>query len=259
MCPWRPLARGILACLKACVPVGRRHFSSTPLSSMKRDERIRPPSFTSLTPLYPTPLHIIHWHGNATPSLSSSALRVCVWSRSSLPVLANTTRLQTSTALGGVHTYNIPAPQSLVFLPPLHPYQSKELNSSPVTPIPSLAPNNNRFSAAPAGFDASNSRSPVLCDGPSKHPSDAEVRHFLGFHQGQKLDLDSLKDPPPGHRPSQIIKHLAVLAILGSPDRKLTFDGICNALERRFEWFRLRASGEEASWKVSRCFGFSGL
>ena len=85
------------------------------------------------------------------------------------------------------------------------------------------------------------------------HPliSDSGIRNILGLGADQELSLRILTDPPLGQRPSQSTKNLCQLAILGSPERKLTVVGICEALKERFEWFRCRPEG---SWRVRSAF-----
>ena len=80
--------------------------------------------------------------------------------------------------------------------------------------------------------------------------SDADIRRFLGLLPNQELSLNALADPPSGQRPGQTIPALSQLAILGSPRKQLTLQGIYQALEDRFEWFR--SNRDDKSWQVSR-------
>lgn len=81
--------------------------------------------------------------------------------------------------------------------------------------------------------------------------SDAEIRQFLGLSPDQELSLNALADPPAGQRPGQSIPTLSQLAILGSPTKRLTLQEIYQALEDRFEWFRLNR--DDKSWQVRAC------
>ena len=77
---------------------------------------------------------------------------------------------------------------------------------------------------------------------------DDHVRRILGLRENQELSLRALVDPPPGERPGQPIPVLSQLAILGSPKKQLTLQGIYQALEDRFEWFR--ENRNDKSWQV---------
>lgn len=93
---------------------------------------------------------------------------------------------------------------------------------------------------------------------PQVAPSEAEVRWLEDTEQylrgllnipiGHPVNLYSLPDPPAGERPGPL-PNLVKLAIFGSPGRRLTLQGICNALEERFDWFRA-----QSTWKVCRSF-----
>lgn len=78
--------------------------------------------------------------------------------------------------------------------------------------------------------------------------SDADVRRILGLSPDQELSLNALADPPPGQRPGQSIPTLSQLAILGSPNKRLTLQEIYQALEDRFEWFG--QNRDDKSWQV---------
>lgn len=80
--------------------------------------------------------------------------------------------------------------------------------------------------------------------------SDAELRQFIGLTPDQPLNLTALRDPPVGQRPDHPIPLLSQLAILGSPQKMLTLQGIYAALEDRFEWFR--SHQHEKAWQVCR-------
>ncbi|KAI0749389.1 hypothetical protein C8Q80DRAFT_1074468, partial [Daedaleopsis nitida] len=78
---------------------------------------------------------------------------------------------------------------------------------------------------------------------------DDDVRRILGLNPDQELSLNALADPPAGQRPGQSIPTLSQLAILGSPLKRLTLQEIYQALEDRFEWFRLNTG--DKSWQNS--------
>ncbi|KAI0775283.1 hypothetical protein BD413DRAFT_471635, partial [Trametes elegans] len=94
--------------------------------------------------------------------------------------------------------------------------------------------------------------------------TDAEIRHILGLDHDQEISLETLADPPPGQRPGHSIPVLSQLAILGSPNKRLTLQGIYEALEERFEWFR--QNRHDKSWQNSirhnlslyKCFSRQG-
>ncbi|KAI9057306.1 winged helix DNA-binding domain-containing protein, partial [Trametes sanguinea] len=79
--------------------------------------------------------------------------------------------------------------------------------------------------------------------------TDDEIRRYLGLGPDEPLSLDALADPPPGQRPGQSIPILSQLAILGSPNKRLTLQEIYLALEHRFEWFR--NNRHDKSWQNS--------
>ena len=76
---------------------------------------------------------------------------------------------------------------------------------------------------------------------------DDKIRAILELDQGEPLSLNALSNPSLGGRPCQKISLLVQLAILGSPNKRLTKRGICEALEERFEWFR---ANPEQGWQV---------
>ncbi len=86
--------------------------------------------------------------------------------------------------------------------------------------------------------------------------SDADIRRILGLSPDQELSLNALADPPPGQRPGQSIPTLSQLAILGSQAKRLTLQEIYQALEDRFEWFRLNR--DDKSWQVRACISLIG-
>lgn len=64
------------------------------------------------------------------------------------------------------------------------------------------------------------------------------------------ISLRSLPDPQPGRRPLYPYAVLALLAIHGSPERRLRLEQIYDAVEERFEYYRNQPTG---AWKVSHC------
>lgn len=73
------------------------------------------------------------------------------------------------------------------------------------------------------------------------------LRHQLGLSPDKAVNLGCLPDPLPGRKPSQAYPILIKLAIYGSPEKKLTLNGIYRAIENRFEYFKTENSG---AWKV---------
>ena len=80
---------------------------------------------------------------------------------------------------------------------------------------------------------------------------DNEMRQILSLRPDQELSLRSLMDPPPGERPGYAIPVLSQLAILGSPKKQLTLQGIYRAIEDRFMWYR--ENRDDKSWRVRIC------
>ncbi|OJT03346.1 Fork head domain transcription factor slp1 [Trametes pubescens] len=78
---------------------------------------------------------------------------------------------------------------------------------------------------------------------------DDEIRQLVGLQPHEQISLQALADPPNGRRPGQSIPLLSQLAILGSPQRRLTLQEIYRTLEDRFEWFRLNK--HDKSWQNS--------
>lgn len=73
------------------------------------------------------------------------------------------------------------------------------------------------------------------------------LRHQLGLPPDAAVNLDCLPNPLPGRKPTQAYPILIKLAIYGSPEKKLTLNGIYRAIENRFEYFKTENSG---AWKV---------
>ncbi|KAJ3734381.1 hypothetical protein DFJ43DRAFT_118918 [Lentinula guzmanii] len=67
---------------------------------------------------------------------------------------------------------------------------------------------------------------------------------------GLPINLDSLRDGPPGSKPFYPYSTLIRYAIKGSPNQKLLLEDIYYAIESRFPYFRTAPNG----WKVSNSF-----
>ena len=78
------------------------------------------------------------------------------------------------------------------------------------------------------------------------HPFD--IHRYFGLPPEIPICLDSLADPPPGHKPPYTYATLVKLAIWSSPQRRLTLSGIYQALEQRFPWFK--ECKNPNAWKV---------
>ncbi|KAF8645878.1 hypothetical protein AX16_007536 [Volvariella volvacea WC 439] len=74
------------------------------------------------------------------------------------------------------------------------------------------------------------------------------LRKQLGIAPGLPVDLWSLPDPPPGQRPSYTLPVLVKLAIYGSENKRLTLQGIYDAIAERFEYYRKQ---KKNAWKHS--------
>jgi forkhead box protein J2/3 len=71
--------------------------------------------------------------------------------------------------------------------------------------------------------------------------------HGHGVGSGLPINLDSLRDGPPGSKPFYPYSTLIRYAIKGSPNQKLLLEDIYYAIESRFPYFRTAPSG----WKNS--------
>ncbi|KZV74600.1 winged helix DNA-binding domain-containing protein, partial [Peniophora sp. CONT] len=95
--------------------------------------------------------------------------------------------------------------------------------------------------------------SPSSTPGPSGDPDGeaaaAHLRALLQLEPGAPINLYSLEDPLPGHKPNFPLPTLIKLAIFGSPLKRLTLQEIYTELENRFEWFRLNT--HDTAWKNS--------
>ena len=74
-----------------------------------------------------------------------------------------------------------------------------------------------------------------------------EAFHLSGV---MDLTLESLEDSPPGVRPTYSMPTLAPLATHGSPEKRLTLQGIINAIQDRIEWYAAQADSN--AWKVHK-------
>ncbi|KAJ6476399.1 fork head domain-containing protein, partial [Mycena sanguinolenta] len=63
------------------------------------------------------------------------------------------------------------------------------------------------------------------------------------------VNLWAIADPPEGQKPFASLPTLIKLAIHGSEDRRLTLQGICDALASRFTWYH--AHRQDDAWKNS--------
>lgn len=73
------------------------------------------------------------------------------------------------------------------------------------------------------------------------------LRIKLGLKPGDEISLWSLPEPEPGQRPPHSYPLLVRLAIYGSPNQRATLKQIYEAIEARFEYYRVRPKG---AWKV---------
>lgn len=83
---------------------------------------------------------------------------------------------------------------------------------------------------------------------PSMHSDEPYMREAFSLSADMDLTLASLRDPPPGERPNYPLPLLCALAVHGSPSGRLTLQGIFEAIEERFEWYR--ENSDKKSWKV---------
>ncbi|KAJ7722946.1 hypothetical protein B0H16DRAFT_1599560 [Mycena metata] len=75
------------------------------------------------------------------------------------------------------------------------------------------------------------------------------LRRQLCLHPGFPVDLWAIADPPDGQKPFASLPTLVKLAIHGSPHKRLTLQGICEALIGRFTWFHEHR--QDDAWKNS--------
>ncbi|OCH94840.1 hypothetical protein OBBRIDRAFT_721771, partial [Obba rivulosa] len=115
---------------------------------------------------------------------------------------------------------------------PLVDFQARNLSDTPEyveVPLPSFpSPRIRSASAA----------SPTPGD-PNEIPDlERELRRRFALSDDTPINLNVIPDPQPGEKPGQSYPTLIKLAIYGSPHKRLTLQGIFEALENRFEWFR---------------------
>ncbi|KAJ7145673.1 fork head domain-containing protein [Mycena epipterygia] len=90
---------------------------------------------------------------------------------------------------------------------------------------------------------------------PESHPppqnEDAAdyLRRQLCLLPSIPVDLWAIADPPEGQKPFASLPTLVKLAIHGSPQKRLTLQGICDALIARFSWFHEHR--QDDAWKNS--------
>ncbi len=84
-----------------------------------------------------------------------------------------------------------------------------------------------------------------LSDGPDTM---SHIRALVPGALDDNVNLYSLSDPGPNEKPGYPYPTLIKLAIHGSPNRRLSLQGIYAALEDRFEWFRLNHN--DKAWQV---------
>ncbi|KAK6987707.1 hypothetical protein R3P38DRAFT_2805610 [Favolaschia claudopus] len=124
---------------------------------------------------------------------------------------------------------------ALPTLPPLPPPQSPAFDS---TTLPLPFPQQLRKTRARATKQPPppHQRLPIKsCPTPDDFVDPTEhIRAATGIPLSMPVNLWSLPDPAPGARPRLSLSHLVLLAIHGSPARKLTKRQICEALGSRF-------------------------
>ncbi|KAJ7325508.1 hypothetical protein DFH08DRAFT_886770 [Mycena albidolilacea] len=77
----------------------------------------------------------------------------------------------------------------------------------------------------------------------------AYLRRQLCLPPAVPVNLWAIADPPDGQKPFASLPTLIKLAIHGSAERRLTLQGICDALVSRFTWFN--AHSQDDAWKNS--------
>nr|GAT48329.1 predicted protein [Mycena chlorophos] len=84
----------------------------------------------------------------------------------------------------------------------------------------------------------------------SRIEADADyLRRQLCLAPSVNVDLWAIADPPDGQKPFASLPTLIKLAIHGDPKKKLTLQGICEALVNRFAWFNEHQMDD--AWKNS--------
>ncbi|KAK7030199.1 hypothetical protein R3P38DRAFT_2775609 [Favolaschia claudopus] len=124
---------------------------------------------------------------------------------------------------------------ALPTLPPLRPPQSPVPDS---TTLPLPFPQQLRKTRARAAKQPTPPHQPLpikSCPTPDDFVDPTEhIRAATGIPLSMPVNLWSLPNPAPGDRPGLSLSHLVLLAIHGSPARKLTKRQICEALGSRF-------------------------
>ncbi|KAK7029916.1 fork-head domain-containing protein [Favolaschia claudopus] len=84
---------------------------------------------------------------------------------------------------------------------------------------------------------------------PIEDSDSAYIRRQLCLPPNIPVDLRAIADPPDGQKPFASLPTLIKLAIHGSPHRRLTLQGICDALIVRFLWYHEHR--QDDAWKNS--------
>ncbi|KIK60197.1 hypothetical protein GYMLUDRAFT_200817 [Collybiopsis luxurians FD-317 M1] len=83
----------------------------------------------------------------------------------------------------------------------------------------------------------------------TKHLENVRIlRHILNIPDDVPVNLNALPDSPPGVKPKPKLATLVQVAIIGSPNHRLSLREISSAIQQRFEFFRDPAN---QSWKES--------
>ncbi|KAF7329906.1 Winged helix DNA-binding domain-containing protein [Mycena kentingensis (nom. inval.)] len=132
-------------------------------------------------------------------------------------------------------------------------YNSTRTSASPFAnplPLPTLAPvpANTPVALQPALLH-SRQPNPYANKPGALDRNIAFLRDRLGFASTVPLSLESIPTHPLGERPGVPLRHLTALAILSSPERVLTLQGIYRALMDRFLYFA--KNNERAAWMRS--------
>lgn len=125
---------------------------------------------------------------------------------------------------------------------PLVDFQTRSLSDTPdyvEVPLPSFP--------SPRAADSSVA-SPSPGDSNEIPDLERELRRRFALSDDTPINLNVIPDPPPGEKPGQSYPTLIKLAIYGSPHKRLTLQGIFEALENRFEWFR--NNRHDRAWQV---------
>ncbi|KAF7373215.1 Fork-head domain-containing protein [Mycena sanguinolenta] len=93
------------------------------------------------------------------------------------------------------------------------------------------------------------SASPGCDQKPDNSDAAVYLRAQLCLPPAIPVNLWAIADPPEGQKPFASLPTLIKLAIHGSEDRRLTLQGICDALASRFTWYH--AHRQDDAWKNS--------